>query len=112
MKVIIRDNAKDAALWVAHRIAGAINAKAKVSKKPFVLGLPTGSTPEAVYAELARMNKAGEVSFKNVVTFNMDEYVGLRCPRRLQHGEVVAVGVGKNRRFDHLRASCQLCVFA
>ena len=69
MKVIIRDNAKDAALWVAHRIAGAINAKAKVSKKPFVLGLPTGSTPEAVYAELARMNKAGEVSFKNVVTF-------------------------------------------
>ena len=52
MKVIIRDNAKEAALWVAHRIAGAINAKAKISKKPFVLGLPTGSTPLDVYAEL------------------------------------------------------------
>ena len=77
MKVIIRDNAKDAALWVAHRIAGAINAKAAVSSKPFVLGLPTGSTPLDVYAELVRMNKAGEVSFKNVITFNMDEYVGL-----------------------------------
>lgn len=77
MKVIIRNNAKDAALWVAHRIAGAIVAKAKVSEKPFVLGLPTGSTPLDVYAELVRMNKAGEVSFKNVITFNMDEYVGI-----------------------------------
>ncbi len=77
MKVIIRDTEKEAALWVAHHIAGAINAKAKVSSKPFVLGLPTGSTPLKVYAELVRMNKAGEVSFKNVITFNMDEYVGL-----------------------------------
>ncbi len=77
MKVIIRDTEKEAALWVAHHIAAAINAKAKVSSKPFVLGLPTGSTPLKVYAELARMNKAGEVSFKNVITFNMDEYVGL-----------------------------------
>ena len=77
MKVIIRDTEKEAALWVADRIADAIKAKAKVSDKPFVLGLPTGSTPLKVYAELARMNKAGELSFKNVITFNMDEYVGL-----------------------------------
>ena len=77
MKVIIRDNAKDAALWVAHRIADAIKAKAAISDKPFVLGLPTGSTPLDVYAELVRMVKAGELSFKNVVSFNMDEYVGL-----------------------------------
>ncbi len=77
MKVIIRDTEKEAALWVADRIANAIKAKAKVSDKPFVLGLPTGSTPLKVYAELVRKNKAGEVSFKNVITFNMDEYVGL-----------------------------------
>lgn len=77
MKVIIRDTENEAALWVADRIADAIKAKAKVSDKPFVLGLPTGSTPLKVYAELVRMNKAGEVSFKNVITFNMDEYVGL-----------------------------------
>lgn len=77
MKVIIRDTEKEAALWVAHHIAAAINAKAKASSKPFVLGLPTGSTPLKVYAELVRMNKAGELSFKNVITFNMDEYVGL-----------------------------------
>ena len=77
MKVIIRDTEKEAALWVADRIANAIKAKAKVSDKPFVLGLPTGSTPLKVYAELVRKVKAGELSFKNVITFNMDEYVGL-----------------------------------
>lgn len=77
MKVIIREKESEAALWVADRIANAIKAKAKVSDKPFVLGLPTGSTPLKVYAELVRKVKAGEVSFKNVITFNMDEYVGL-----------------------------------
>ena len=44
MKVIIREKESEAALWVADRIAKAIKAKAKVSDKPFVLGLPTGST--------------------------------------------------------------------
>ena len=77
MKVIIRDTAHEASLWVAHRIAAAIKAKAAVTDKPFVLGLCTGSTPIETYAELARMVKAGEVSFKNVISFNMDEYVGL-----------------------------------
>ena len=77
MKVIIREKEQDAALWVAHHIADAIKAKAKVSNEPFVLGLPTGSTPLKVYAEFVRMVAAGELSFKNVITFNMDEYVGL-----------------------------------
>ena len=77
MKVIIRDNAHEASLWVAHRIAAAIKAKAAVSDKPFVLGLCTGSTPIETYAELARMVAAGELSFRNVISFNMDEYVGL-----------------------------------
>ncbi len=77
MKVIIRDRAEDASLWVAHRIADAINAKAAVTDEPFVLGLCTGSTPIRTYAELGRMVRDGEVSFKNVISFNMDEYVGL-----------------------------------
>jgi len=42
-----------------------------------VLGLPTGSSPEIIYRILVQRFKAGEISFKNVVTFNMDEYVGL-----------------------------------
>ncbi|VTR23445.1 Glucosamine-6-phosphate deaminase [Serratia fonticola] len=46
-------------------------------RSPFVLGLPTGGTPLEAYKHLIAMHKAGEVSFKHVVTFNMDEYVGL-----------------------------------
>lgn len=77
MKIIIRDNAKEGSLWAAHYIASKINEKAARTDKPFVLGLCTGSTPIETYAELIRMVKAGEVSFKNVISFNMDEYVGL-----------------------------------
>lgn len=77
MKLIIKENSKNGSIWAAHHIADKINAKAKISDKPFILGLCTGSTPIETYAELARMVKAGEVSFKNVISFNMDEYVGL-----------------------------------
>ena len=77
MNIIIRNNAAEGSLWAAHYIAEKINAKAKVTDKPFVLGLCTGSTPIQTYAELIRMVKDGEVSFKNVISFNMDEYVGL-----------------------------------
>ena len=75
MRVVIQDNYEKMSQWAAHYIAGKINAHKEA--RPFVLGLPTGSSPIGVYKELARMNKAGEVSFKNVVTFNMDEYLGL-----------------------------------
>ena len=77
MKVVIRNNSAEGSLWAAHYIAEKINAKAKVTDKPFVIGLCTGSTPIETYAELIRMVKAGEVSFNNVISFNMDEYVGL-----------------------------------
>lgn len=77
MKVIIRNSSKEGSIWAAHHIAEKINAKAAVSNEPFVLGLCTGSTPIETYTELARMVAAGEVSFKNVISFNMDEYVGL-----------------------------------
>ena len=77
MNVIIRDNQKEASRWAARHIADAIRAKAAKTSEPFVLGLATGSTPIDTYAELIRMCKEGELSFRNVVTFNMDEYVGL-----------------------------------
>lgn len=77
MKVIIKNDSKCGSLWAAHYIAEKINAKAAKSDKPFVLGLCTGSTPIETYAEWGRMVKAGEVSFKNVITFNMDEYCNL-----------------------------------
>lgn len=77
MKIVIRNNSTEGSLWAAHYIARKINEKAARTSEPFVLGLCTGSTPIGTYAELIRMVKAGEVSFKNVVSFNMDEYVGL-----------------------------------
>ena len=75
MRVVIQENYEKMCKWAANHIASRINAH--TGDRPFVLGLPTGSSPLGVYAELARMNKAGEVSFRNVVTFNMDEYLGL-----------------------------------
>ena len=77
MRVIIKDRSSEVAEWAAAYIVSEIKAKASKSDAPFVLGLPTGSTPLEAYKELIRLHKSGEVSFKNVVTFNMDEYVGL-----------------------------------
>lgn len=77
MKVIIRNNSAEGSIWAAHYIASKINEKAARTSEPFVIGLCTGSTPIETYKELARMVAAGEVSFKNVISFNMDEYVGL-----------------------------------
>jgi len=77
MRVIINKNDEQGSVWAARHIVDAIKAKAAKTTKPFVLGLPTGGTPVGTYKELVRMYKAGEISFKNVITFNMDEYVGL-----------------------------------
>lgn len=72
---MIKNDERAVADFAARHIASRINAHK--SEAPFVLGLPTGSTPLKTYSRLIGMYKAGEVSFKNVVTFNMDEYVGL-----------------------------------
>lgn len=77
MRLIIENNAKQVAQWAADYIIRQIKAKEALTSSPFVLGLPTGSTPLETYKELIRRHKAGDVSFKNVITFNMDEYVGL-----------------------------------
>ena len=95
MRVVIQDNYEKMSKWAAQYIAKKINAHKE--DRPFVLGLPTGSSPIGVYKELVRMNKAGEVSFKNVVTFNMDEYLGL--PR--EHDQSYWYFMHDNF-FDHL----------
>ena len=59
--------------FVAHQIASLIREKQKKNEK-VVLGLATGSTPKSLYAELVRMHKEEKLSFKNVITFNLDEY--------------------------------------
>ena len=77
MRVIIEPNYDQMSQWAAEYIINKINAAQPTAEKPFVLGLPTGSSPIGTYQALVKANKAGRVSFKNVLTFNMDEYVGL-----------------------------------
>ena len=77
MRLIIEDTSAQVARWAADYIIRQIKAKEQITASPFVLGLPTGSTPLETYKELIRRHKAGDVSFRNVITFNMDEYVGL-----------------------------------
>ena len=61
MRVVIKDDNHQASLWAAHRIAEAINYKKTLTDRPFVLGLPTGSTPLGTYAEPIRMHKASRM---------------------------------------------------
>ena len=75
MRLIIHPDHEKASLWAARHIAGRINSFNK--DNPFVLGLPTGSSPLVIYKEFIKMHKEGKLSFKNVRTFNMDEYSGL-----------------------------------
>ncbi len=77
MRVIIQPNYKQLSEWAANLIVKRINAANPSPEKPFVLGLPTGSTPLATYQALIEHCRNGKVCFANVITFNMDEYVGL-----------------------------------
>lgn len=77
MRLIIRDDPTAVGDYIANYICKRINDFAPTPEKPFVLGLPTGSSPIPTYKSLIKLVKDGKLSFKNVVTFNMDEYVGL-----------------------------------
>ncbi|GAA0878771.1 glucosamine-6-phosphate deaminase [Algoriphagus jejuensis] len=77
MRLLIHDNYDLLSRWVANYIVGKIKAHQEKTSEPFVLGLPTGSSPVGTYRELVKLNQKGRVSFQNVITFNMDEYVAL-----------------------------------
>lgn len=77
MRLIIQPDYEKLSCWSARYIAKAIKDFGPTAEKPFVLGLPTGSSPIGTYKQLVEMFKRGELSFKHVVTFNMDEYIGL-----------------------------------
>lgn len=71
MKVFI-DTPEKVAQMAAQRYVELLKEKPDA-----ILGYATGSTPLGLYAELIKLNKSGDISFKNVTTFNLDEYVGL-----------------------------------
>lgn len=77
MRLIIQPDFDMVSKWAANYVARRIREFNPTEKNRFVIGLPTGSSPIGMYKELAKLNKNGEVSFKYVTTFNMDEYVGL-----------------------------------
>ena len=111
MRLVITEDGAGAAQWVAALVKRRITEFAPTAERPFVLGLPTGSSPIATYKVcpfrrrflfrsfsfsfilsfsrrhtntrtrqiLVEYVKKGELSFKHVVTFNMDEYVGTSC---------------------------------
>ncbi len=77
MRVIIEKDYDKMSQWAAEHVIECINKFNPTPDHKFVLGLPTGSSPIGMYHALAEACKQGRVSFKNVLTFNMDEYVGL-----------------------------------
>jgi glucosamine-6-phosphate deaminase len=77
LPVTIYANKQTASVAVAHRIATLIRKKQNAGEKA-VLGLATGVTPIAVYAELVRLHQQEGLSFKDVVTFNLDEYYPMK----------------------------------
>ena len=108
MRLIIENTAADTGRWAAHYLADQINAKAKTSSEPFVLGLPTGSTPLGMYAELINLCKQGKLSFQNVVTFNMDEYHSFMWNNFFSHVDIKPENVNiLNGNAEDLTAECE-----
>jgi glucosamine-6-phosphate deaminase len=77
MRLIIHKDYSGICSWAASYIARRITRFGPGPDRPFVLGLPTGSSPLGVYRELIKKHNEENLSFASVVTFNMDEYVGL-----------------------------------
>jgi glucosamine-6-phosphate deaminase len=77
MRVIIQPSYDLLSKWAANYVAKRINEFGPKESRPFILGCPTGSSPLGMYRELIKLYEDGKVSFRNVVTFNMDEYVGI-----------------------------------
>lgn len=92
----IHGNSQDASFWVANEIAQLIRQRQKQGKN-VVLGLATGSTPTKVYDFLAKFHKEEGLSFKNVITFNLDEYYPMKSDSI--HSYVRFMG---EHLFDHI----------
>ena len=97
MRLIIEPDYDKMSVWAAEYVARRINEAKPTEGQPFKLGLPTGSSPLGMYRHLVKLNKEGKVSFRNVITFNMDEYVGLP----VEHPESYHSFMFRNL-FDHI----------
>src|SRR3982075_2732035 len=87
---------KEGSVFVAKEVARLIRDK-QAKKEKCVLGLATGSTPKTLYAELVRMHKEEGLSFKNVITFNLDEYYPIDKDALQSYNRYM-----KEHLFDHI----------
>src|SRR5688572_5959858 len=94
--VKIYPNLHEGSVFVARQIADLIRDKQK-KKLNCVLGLATGSTPKTLYAELVRIHKEEKLSFKNVITFNLDEYYPVANDALQSYNRFMRVNL-----FDHV----------
>jgi len=97
MRLIIKEDQDQVSSFTAAYIKDRINSFNPTSERPFVIGFPTGSSPLGTYKKLIEYYQKGELSFKNVISFNMDEYVGISE----DHPESYHTFMYKNL-FDHI----------
>jgi len=93
---IVYENSTKASKAVASEISNLIKVK-QAQKQPCILGLATGSSPKGLYAELVRLHREEDLSFKNVVSFNLDEYYPME-PNSINS----YVRFMKEQLFDHV----------
>lgn len=94
--VDIHPTAKDGSRAVAQEIAALIKER-QAANKQVVLGLATGSTPKYLYAELVRLHREEGLSFKNVITFNLDEYYPIEADALQSYNRFM-----KEQLFNHI----------
>lgn len=103
--VKVFDSIKGGSAFIAQQIANLIKEKTAKSEK-CILGLATGSSPKSVYAELVRLHKEEGLSFKNVITFNLDEYYPIEKDALQSYNRFM-----KNHLFDKVdidQANCHI----
>ena len=92
MKIIVCENYAEISARAAELIADLVKAKPNC-----VLGLATGSTPVGMYKELIAKNTAGEITFKDVTTYNLDEYYPIEPTHEQSYRYFMNVNL-----FDHI----------
>ena len=90
MEILIRDTPEEGA-----HVASRLVRKVLSTRSNPVLGLATGGTPLRLYREMIRMYQAGELSFQDCTSFNLDEYVGLGAADRRSFAAYMARHLGK-----------------
>lgn len=94
--IAVHPSSAEASRLVAQEVAALIRTRQREGR-PVVLGLATGSTPLSFYGELIRLHREEGLSFKNVITFNLDEYYGLTADHAQSYYHFMHVNL-----FDHI----------